>query len=395
MGPRQAGKTTLVTELLEAAQPLKHYNLKDPAVRRVLAENAHREFRHYADCTIVLDEVQREPDLLELVQVCVDQRPDRKGQFLILGSNHLLQNRHIRESLAGRVALFTLHPLTLRERAKIDTPSVLTRLLSCGDVADVESVLGELYLPADQSIMLADCFAEGNLYGGYPEFLTKPGDEDRRRWLRDYRQTYLETDLRQLVDLRKPESFEVFESLFAPRIASLFNVSEMARDCRVSADTIRRFCRYCEQLFVAWPLRPFHRNYGKRMMKMPKWYFHDTGLLRSILRDFREDAGTLFENTVVSELRKRLTLDAPGQELFFLRTASGVEADAVFHDSTGRVTFFVEAKRTRDVCYADHRHLRRLTALDEQSIGLLVHQGVACRLLTDRIWAVPVHWLLA
>ncbi len=395
MGPRQAGKTTLVTELLGEEHALRHYNLKDPDVRRVLTENARREFLRGNRCTIVLDEVQRLPDLLELVQVLVDERPDQTGQFLILGSNHLLLDRHIKESLAGRVAVFTLHPLTLRERAGIASEPVLVRLLACESVPHVERVLDELHFPAAQSIVLADCFAEGNLYGGYPEFLTRRDPSDRQRWLRDYRQTYLETDLRQLVDLKQPESFETFEGLFAPRVASLFNASELARDCRLSADTVRRFCRYYQQLFVAWPLRPFHRNYGKRVMKMPKWYFHDTGLLRSLLRDFREDSGAFFENTVVAELRKRFALDTFDQELFFLRTSTGVEADVVFHNAAASLTYFVEIKQTRDISSTDYRHLRRLTALDDASIGLLIHTGVASRRLAERIWSVPAHWLLA
>ena len=394
MGSRQAGKTTLVQHLLTSERPVQYYNLKDPDVRRVLQANARREFDYFSDRLIVLDEVQQMPMLLELIQLQVDAHPEQKGQFLLLGSNHLLLNRHIKESLAGRVMLYTLHPLSFKEIAGHTIESLLTQLLRASSISQVEKALDEFYIPAEQSSALAARFDDFALYGGYPEFLTRTHPEDRRRWLRSYRQTYLDTDLRELVDLRSPESFERFEQLFALRIGSLLNISELARDCALGTDTIRRFLNYYRQLFVAWPNLPFHANMGKRMMKMPKWYFTDTGLLRSLLDNFSAGDGHLFENAVLAEMWKRIYLETLREDLYFMRTATGVEADIVFENLRRNTTFFCEVKLRSTVHRTDIRHLRKFVALSENHLGLLLNTSVATEKLDDRIWSLPVSWIL-
>lgn len=395
MGPRQAGKTTLVQHLLHSDRPLQHYNLKDPEVRRTLQVNARREFDYFRDRLIVLDEVQQMPVLLELIQLQVDARPAEKGRFLLLGSNHLLLNRQIKESLAGRVALYNLYPLSLRELASRTETPLLGALLRTSSAAQAEEALAAFYIPAEQSSALATCFEELALYGGYPEFLTRPGPEDRKRWLNSYRQTYLDTDLRELVGLRHPESFERFEHLFAGRVGSLLNLSELARDCGLAADTVRRFMHYYRQLFVAWSALPHHANLGKRMMKMPKWYFTDTGLLRAVLHNFRADDGRLFENAVLAELRKRIYAETLREDLYFARTATGVEADAVFTNLKSDLVFYGEIKLSSKGHSADIRHLRKYTALAQNHLGLLLNTAKGTEKLDERIWSVPVSWLLA
>ena len=147
------------------------------------------------------------PALLELIQLQVDTYPMVKGQFLILGSNHLLLNRQIKESLAGRAMLHTLYPLSFAEMAGSSTDSLLSRLLSSSSVTEAETSLTDCYLPAGQTAGLAAKFATFSLFGGYPEFLTRRHPEDRKRWLNSYHQTYLETDLREFTRPRNQESF--------------------------------------------------------------------------------------------------------------------------------------------------------------------------------------------
>ncbi|MCK5544491.1 MAG: ATP-binding protein [Desulfobulbaceae bacterium] len=395
MGPRQAGKTTLVRHLLKSERPLQYYNLKDPDIRRSLKASARQEFQFFKNSLIVLDEVQLMPVLLELIQLQVDTYPMVKGQFLILGSNHLLLNRQIKESLAGRVMLHTLYPLSFAEMAGSSTGSLLSRLLRSSSVTEAETSLTDFYLPAGHAADLAAKFANFILFGGYPEFLTRRRSEDRKRWLNSYHQTYLETDLRELAHLRNQESFERFEQLFAGRVAGLLNISGLARDCGLAADTIRRFMNYYRQLFVAWPVLPFHANIGKRMMKMPKWYFIDTGLLRSILNDFRPDSGELFENTILSELLKGIYLETQRSDLFFARTATGVEVDAVFSNLQGNITFFAEVKQGGTAHKADIRHLKKFVSMFANSVGLLINSTDSTRKLDERVWNVPAHWLLS
>lgn len=395
MGPRQAGKTTLVTQLLSPKKPVQYYNLKDPDIRRHLTDSARQEFNHYQNHLIVLDEVQKVPALLELIQLQVDQFPDRKGQFLLLGSNHLLLNRQIKESLAGRVALFTLLPFSFAELNETTDKNLLISLLNCASPKDVTKKMGDYYIPVKTAIVLNDKFMDLNIFGSYPEFLTRKNPADRKNWLKNYHQTYLDTDLRELVDLRNQESFERFEKIFSSRVAGLLNISEVARDCGLSADTIRRFLGYYQQLFVAWPCLPFHANLNKRMMKMPKWYFHDTGLLRSVAGDFRREVGMYFENTVLAELKKSISLHDPFANLSFSRTATGVESDAVFTNSIGNITFFIEVKLSSRNHPKDIRHLKKFVAESPDNIGIVINNSQSIKNITCNIWSVPAAWFFA
>ncbi|MBU0754683.1 MAG: ATP-binding protein [Planctomycetes bacterium] len=392
MGPRQSGKTTLVRRLLQSDRDLQYYNLKDPDVRQALQSNARLEFEQFKDSLIVLDEVQLMPALLEQIQLQVDARPEEKGRFLILGSNHLLLNRQIKESLAGRVMLFTLLPLSFHELAGHTAQNLCCKLILSGSTSEAAAVLKGSYFPANDAGSLNSLFYELDLFGGYPEFLTRKKPEDRKNWLRSYRQTYLNTDLRELVDLRNPESFERFEQLFAPRIGALLNISELARDCGLSADTIRRFLSYYRRLFIAGPSLPFYKNEGKRMMKMPKWYFFDTGVLRSLKNNFNPEEGVLFENTVISELRKTLYYETFSEELFFARSSTGMEVDAFFANKDGNVVFCCEIKQGSTVHRTDYRHLKKFVAPHEDRIGLLINRSDSIKEIEERIWQVPAPW---
>ncbi len=393
MGPRQAGKTTLVRHLLRSEKELRYYNLKDPAVRQVLQENGRQEFKHFRDATIILDEVQTVPSLLELIQLQVDEYPGKQGQFFLLGSNHLLLNRHIKESLAGRVALFTLLPLSFGELLERERRTLLEQLLDADDSRECASILEEFYLPVRESGYCKDIFREFNLFGGYPEFISRKDPQDRKDWLSSYHQTYLETDLRQLVELRNPESFEMFEKMFVQRVGSLMNISELARDCGLSADTIRRFIGYYRQLFIAWQAKPYHTNPGKRMMKMSKYYFYDTGLLRSVLGDFSTMSGSFFENTVLTEVNKILCFNGGRRKLYFSRTATGVEADGFLTSDNGKIPLFLEVKQAEKMRSQDIRHLKKYVTEAESGIGLLINNGSVLEQVADRIWAVPASWL--
>lgn len=394
MGPRQAGKTTLVRRLLQSERELRYYNLKDPAVRKTLKENGQKEFDHFSESTIILDEVQTVPSLLELIQIQVDEHPEKKGQFLLLGSNHLLLNQHIRESLAGRVALYTLLPLALTEILEQDSPTLLERLLDAENIPSCESILAQTYVPVAESVQSGELLADLNRFGGYPEFLERKNPEDRIDWLAHYHQTYLETDLRQLVELRNTESFETFEQLFSLRVGNLMNISELARDCGLSGDTIRRFIGYYRQLFISWQARPYHVNIGKRMMKMSKYYFYDTGLLRSILGNFTALTGQFFENTVLAEIRKILSFRGGQQNLYFARTATGVEVDGYLETAATSNKLFLEIKQANTVHRKDIRHLRKYIAAEPAGLGLLIYTGEQILNMDQRIWAVPAAWLL-
>lgn len=336
---------------------------------------------------------QTVPSLLELIQLQVDENPDEKGRFLLLGSNHLLLNRHIKESLAGRIALFTLLPLSFGEILERNEWNLFDQLFKANSIEECMSVIEKSYFPVSEHGFGKERFRELNIFGGYPEFITRKKSRDKKDWLSSYHQTYLETDLRQLVDLRNSESFEIFEKMFAQRVGNLMNISELARDCGLSSDTIKRFIGYYRQLFISWQAKPYHTIPGKRMMKMSKYYFYDTGLLRSVLGDFSTDSGHFFENTVLAEINKNLSFHGSHRELYFSRTSTGVEADGFFRSFDGKVIFFVEIKQSEKSKVQDIKHLKRYVADHDNSIGLLINNSSTVRQLAERIWAIPAVWL--
>jgi len=394
MGSRQSGKTTLVRFLLHANRQVQYYNLKDAAVRRHLAANARKEFQYFSQHLIILDEVQKQPGLLELIQVLVDKRPSEKGQFLLLGSNHLLLNKQVKESLAGRVAIFTLFPLSFREWMESSRDSLLSGLVGSETIGQAEACLSSFHLPANEALEIHDEWKEFTVFGGYPEFITRPDPNDRRLWLSNYRQTYLETDLRELVNVRNPESFEIFEQLLATRVGSLINLSSIAGNAGISVDSVKRFLHYYRQLFMAWQCRPYYKNLASRVRKSPKWYFSDVGPLRLLLEDWRLENGHIFENCVMVEIRKSIYHERQSKGLFFSRTAAGAEVDAVFESNSGKITFYLEIKTGTRIRKADWRHLMRYVGETPHSIGLLVANVPGIVRLEDRVWGVPASWLL-
>jgi predicted AAA+ superfamily ATPase len=255
-------------------------------------------------------------------------------------------------------------------------PSVFEKLLKSESLDDAVSVMENMYVPLEKDKQIRDVVDDLCMFGGYPEFLFRKNSEDRKNWLGSYHQTYLETDLRQLVELRNPESFEVFEKLFAIHVGNLLNISELGRDCSLSNDTARRFINYYKQLFVTWQAKPWHASVGKRMMKMSKYYFYDTGVLRSVLGDFLQDSpgsGQFFENTILSEMKKIRCFTGYETEIHFCRTSTGVEVDAFVKTLNGRVSLFFEIKQSEAVHAKDIRHLRKYVADDDNAIGVLVN----------------------
>jgi len=294
-GPRQSGKTTLARTLF-ADKP--YVSLEDPE-ERSFADADPRGFLARFPQGAILDEVQRCPDLISYLQGVVDTR-GRLGEFIITGSQQFGLMSNISQSLAGRVGLLQLLPFSLAE-------------LKAGDL-----------LPATLD--------ETMLQGGYPPLYDRPvapGD-----WFPNYVSTYLERDVRQLLAVRDLALFQRFLKMCAARSGQLLNLSALAADCGISHVTAREWLTVLEASYVVYLLRPHHQNFGKRLVKMPKLYFFDTGLMAYLLgiRDANTLAthasrGALFEALVVSEWVKRQFNAGQVAELYFWRDHVGHEVD--------------------------------------------------------------------
>jgi len=271
-GPRQSGKSTLVKQVFSS---YAYANLED-LVQRQYARDDPKGFLFDLGERAVIDEIQHAPDLLSYIQVAVDES-GRAGQYIISGSQNLLLMESVSQSLAGRVAIFNLFPFSLEEIHH--TQYRLTRY--------------EDYI----------------VKGFYPRIYDK--GLDPYSWLLDYIQTYVERDLRQLIAVPDLGAFRQFLEICAGRIGQLVNFSSMGNDIGVSYQTIKRWLSLLQTSFLVHTLRPFHRNFNKRITKSSKLYFYDTGLACALLNIRTPDElsryyakGALFENFVINEIIK-------------------------------------------------------------------------------------------
>ncbi len=302
-GPRQSGKTTLA----RMSFPQHAYvTLEDPDTR-MLALADPRRFLARFDQGAVLDEVQRAPDLLSYLQGRVDDR-QRMGEFVITGSQQFGLLGTVSQSLAGRVGMARLLPLSLAEKGRARLPR-----------ASLEETL---------------------FVGGYPALHgARAMALDTQLWFSSYVATYLERDVRQVLAVTDLALFQRFLSLCAARSGQLLNLNSLAADCGIAQPTARRWLTVLQASDVITLLPPYHRNFGKRLVKTPKLYFLDTGLLCWLLRV--PDAhtllthaarGAIFETWVVSETIKHRFHHGLPADLYFWRDNHGTEIDLVFED---------------------------------------------------------------
>ena len=323
-GPRQSGKTTLA----KAAFPGHAYVSLEQPDERAFALEDPKGFLARFKGPVILDEVQRVPDLFSYLQGIVDEE-DRPGHFILTGSSHFLLLQSISQSLAGRCAVLHLLPLSLAElegRPSLD----LGKLAGKGSSRDLEETL---------------------FTGFYPRIHDK--GIPPRQWLADYYQTYLERDVRNVLNVRDLEAFSRFVRLCAGRSGQLLNLSGLAADCGISHSAARGWISVLEASFVVTLLRPHFGNLGKRMIKSPKVYFQDTGLLCHLL-GIREPAelhthscrGGIFEGFVLSELTKNFLHRGETAPLSFWRDSAGHEVDFLVESGKGVLALEAKASRT-------------------------------------------------
>jgi predicted AAA+ superfamily ATPase len=299
-GPRQSGKTTLVRKCFDQ----KTYVSLEDLDQREFAAKDPRGFLNQFPEGAILDEAQRCPDLFSYLQTRVDFSRTM-GQFILTGSQQFGLLSQITQSLAGRVGMLTLLPL------------------SAGELSAEKKLSGS---PDEQLIT-----------GGYPAIYDR--QLDPAIWLASYVNTYVERDVRQLINVRDLANFQRFLRLCAGRTGQLLNLSDLANDCGISHNTANAWISVLEASYLVFRLAPHHRNFNKRLVKNPKLYFLDTGLAAWLLGIKNNEAlcwhplrGALFETWVVSELLKSRYHAGLPSNLFFWRDHTGTEVDVVIED---------------------------------------------------------------
>ncbi len=385
-GPRQSGKTTLVRH--HFGETHRYVSLDDPQVRRQALDDPRLLLARFPP-PVVLDEIQYAPELLHYVKLDIDEHRTERGRYVVTGSQVFQLMKGVTESLAGRAAVLSLPTLGLREWAG-DTREA-------GTVSAAVAGLSERTPPA--ALGTPAEVASRVVLGGFPEPAWHE-DVPESLWFPSYVSTYLERDVRTLRGVHDLREFERFLALLAARSPGLLNQAKLARDVGVSRPTVQDWLSVVEASGQAASVGPWHTNLGKRLVRRPRVYFLDTGLLASLLGVVSPDqglvgptAGPLFETAVYNQLLRLFTTRGERPGIWYWRTADGHEVDFVL-ELAGRVHPF-EAKLTATPTRKHAAPVERLQRLLGERAG---HGYVVCLVpepvpLSESVTAVPISVL--
>ncbi|MFC5283469.1 ATP-binding protein [Pedobacter alpinus] len=313
-GPRQSGKTTLLKQLFS---DYRYINLENPSIRSFATDDPLGFLNQYND-KVILDEVQRVPELFSYLQERVDEF-QIMGQYILSGSQnfHLLNN--ITQTLAGRVALFKLLPFDFKE--------------------------------LKQNQLLDASYPKAAIKGFYPPIFDR--NINPSIFYANYIQTYIEKDVTELLNIRDLKQFRTFISLCAARAGQLLNYSALANECDITHNTAKAWLSILESSYVIFLLQPYHQNFNKRLVKSPKLYFYDTGLLTHLLGIRNADEvvenrlkGQIFENMVVAEYQKQNHHSYLLRDYYFWQDSNANEVDLMLKDIQGFSIFEIKATET-------------------------------------------------
>ena len=299
LGPRQSGKTTLVKKQFPN---YKYFNLEELDLRE-FAKSDPRRFLDLA-CSgngVILDEIQYAPELLSYIQSRIDQNRI-PGFFILTGSQNILISQYVNQSLAGRISILTLLPLSIGELRNSSHP-----------VSTLDQTMYE---------------------GFYP--LVSANGINSQDWYDNYIRTYVERDIRQIKNITNLSLFQKFIKLCAGRIGQVLNLSSLANDCGIDVNTVKSWLSVLESTYILFLLQPYHNNFNKRLIKMPKLFFYDVGLACRLLEiqssaqlNYHHLRGGLFESMIIADLIKQRLNQGRTANLYFWRDQTGNEIDCI------------------------------------------------------------------
>jgi predicted AAA+ superfamily ATPase len=359
-GPRQSGKTTLAKMVFDQHE---YVTLEDPDEREY-ALNDPRGFLRRFKGSIILDEIQRTPELLSYIQGIVDS-DDSPGRFILTGSQQFHLLHKISQTLAGRTALVHLLPFSIAELLSVKGP----------DPYKITTVPAEIQRPSFK--------LEEILYRGfYPRIHDKALDP--HDWLSAYYRTYVERDVRDIIRLGDIDTFQRFVRLCAGRSGQLLNLSSLALDAGISHTTARSWLSVLQAGFIVHLLPPHHANFSKRLVKSPKLYFIDTGLLCYLLRIRKPEdilthtmKGSIFETFVVADLFKAFVHWGETPPMYFWRDKTGHEVDIIIDIGEKLIPIEIKSGETVTSAFFDSIRYFRSLGKSMADTGVLIHGGDA------------------
>lgn len=321
-GPRQSGKTTFLLE--EFGKGAQYLNLDDPLERDFARSDPNGFLDRFGETRVVLDEIQYAPELLPYLKIRIDRDRQTNGRWLLTGSQQFQLMANVSESLAGRIALLELLPFSLLETAEV------------------------------RPLQLAPTVWNG----AYPEPALEP--EKRDLWIASYIQTYVERDVRQLLNVQDLRTFETVLALCAARHGEELNVADIARAAGISQPTVKTWISLLEAAYIIRLLPPYFENFGKRVIKSPKLYFLDSAIACALTRQPGAEAalagamgGALLEGLVIAEAYKVFALRGKRPDLHFWRSQDGLEVDLLLRLAEGLVPIEIKLTATPTLRHAE------------------------------------------
>jgi predicted AAA+ superfamily ATPase len=385
-GPRQAGKTVLVRDLVGARTPSRYVTLDDALVL-ASAKADPQGFIASLEGRTILDEVQRAPELFLPIKLTVDA-DRRPGRFLMTGSADVMLLPKLSEALVGRMRVVTLWPFT---QAEIDGTSS----------AFIDAVFADGSLPSVEATDTRELTVARACRGGYPEAVTLPEGRPREGWFRSYATTLLERNVREVAAVTDRVGLPRLLSVLAARSGTLANVSDLARTLGMARATVDRYLGMLEKVFVLRFVPPWSADTSRRLMRAPKILLTDPGLMANLAGiDERrahsepDAVGRLLETFVGCELLRLAACSEADVRLLHFRDAKGNEVDWVLEDRAGRIVG-IEVKAAASLGQSDTRGLRALAQSAGKRFhrGVVLHQGKSTVPLGQSMWAMPIEGL--
>jgi predicted AAA+ superfamily ATPase len=388
LGVRQCGKTTLLQTLPAG---WTRVDLERRADHTIVSRDPDAYFR-VNPRHVALDEAQVLPDVFPALRVAIDERRAEKGRFVITGSSSPSLLRSVSESLAGRVGIIEMAPLSWEEVTETTRRDSFLRRLQDRKASPEDLIEG---LKPRGGLAQAHAFW---FRGGFPEPWLNPGDEFRTRWVEQYIQTYLFRDVKRLFPGLDDVRFRRFLEMLGGLSGRVLNYAEVARALAVSQPTARDYFEIAHGTFLWRAIPAYTRDVVKRVVKHPKGYVRDSGLLHALLRIPDGDAllshpqmGASWEGMVVEEVLRRLAALGVAHDYAHYRTGAGAEVDLVLEGHFGRVA--VEIKHTSTVSGRDLRSLRDFVTGQKARLGVVINNDVMARRYEEDLIGVPFTWL--
>ena len=385
-GARQTGKSTLAKALISKNYPARYVTLDDATLLSA-AKHDPAGFIAGLGESAIIDEIQRAPELFIAIKAAVDL-DRRPGRFLLTGSANVLLLPHLSESLAGRMEIFTLWPLSQGE-------------FSGSREVFIDAAFSARLLPSDSTLAGNETpLIEKIIRGGYPEASSRTSETRRRAWFGSYITTILQRDIRDIANIDGLTAMPRLLSMLATRSASLLNYSELSRMTGLPQSTLKRYMALFETTFLITHLPAWSSNLGKRLVKTSKLILTDTGLLATLLAVNASRLvdspllGALMENFVIMELQKQIGWSDIKPTIMHYRTQTGQEVDVVLEDSAGRVVG-IKVKSSKSVSGNDFKGLQSFAEAAGTNFvrGIILYGGGETVAFGSNLLAMPISSL--